>query len=885
MDTKLVVNKINAKWDHDTPHNTLRDISVSLKSGDLLAVIGPVGSGKSSFLMALLNELPVLSGDMLISGTVAYAAQEPWNFNDSVRNNILFGREYDEDRYKQVVEVCALERDLQIMPYGDKTLVGEKGLSLSGGQKARINLARALYRNTDIVLMDDPLSAVDASVAEHIFDRCIVDYLSAKIRILVTHQIQFVRKASHILVLDEGRCAGYGTFEQLQAQGLDVMALLSEQERQAAEEQRQQLQRTVSMTSSHSGGKGDHSLRSRNSSRTASMALSERFDDINPETIDADENSDGDPHIQEEQREVGAIGGSVYWEYVKAGAGPVLFILMVISALLSQAIFHGSDIFLTQWTLNNVYLTTHRTDKQKSATDLSDDEQHRDVYIYAGLIGALFVTTLIRTTTWFAMCMRASINLHNKIFVRLLRAPIAVFDANPVGRILNRFTKDMGIVDEQLPATGFDLNMNFLQLLGVMVVVAMVNPYLTIPAIGLIIFTFIVRNIYIKTARDIKRYEGLTRSPVYSHVSTTLNGLASVRAYGAQEVFERQFYVYQDDHSATWFLFVCSSRALGLITDWLCIAYIVSISVVIMAFPNAITGGQVGLAFSSVITTKNIICTNKPIFTIVLMLVNTTQWGVRQSTEFESQMTSVERIVEYSKLPQEAVETAPMASPIGTGGCWPPSEWPQAGQIVMQNMSLYYEGSDKPVLRNLCCAIGAGEKVGIVGRTGAGKSSIIAALFRLAEPQGQVLVDGVDTKSVGLRELRRRISIIPQEPVVFTGTVRHNLDPFGEFADPDIWAALNEVQLGHTVRELPGQLDGALSEGGGNLSVGQRQLVCLARAILRDNRVLVLDEATANVDIQTDALIQTTIRRRFADCTVLTIAHRLNTIIDCDRVL
>ncbi|CAG2179609.1 unnamed protein product, partial [Oppiella nova] len=331
----------------------------------------------------------------------------------------------------------------------------------------------------------------------------------------------------------------------------------------------------------------------------------------------------------------------------------------------------------------------------------------------------------MRSTTWFMMCMRASVNLHNSIFARLLRAPIAVFDNNPVGQMLNRFSKDMGVVDEMLPFTGFDLNFLLFEGIGIIITVAIINIYLIIPGIFLIIFTVIVRGVYMKSARDIKRFEGITRSPVFTHVSTTINGLVSVRAYGAQEAFERQYYIYQNDHTATWFLFVCASRTLGLIMDWLCVAYLVVIAVVMMVFPEQIgNGGSAGLALAS-----------------ALMMTGMTQLGVKQWTEFESQMTSVERIIEYQRLRQEA----PLDS---DDRHRPPPDWPSKGEIELRNMSLVYEGSTKPVLKSLCCRVKSGEKIGIVGRTGAGKSSIISALFRMVEPRGEVVVDGVDTKSI-----------------------------------------------------------------------------------------------------------------------------------------
>ncbi|CAG2102854.1 unnamed protein product, partial [Medioppia subpectinata] len=490
----------------------------------------------------------------------------------------------------------------------------------------------------------------------------------------------------------------------------------------------------------------------------------------------------------------------------------------------------------------------------------TDTDTTFNVIIYSALILGLLVSALIRTTSFFVMCMRASINLHNRIFYSLLRAPIHVFDSSPIGRILNRFTKDTGIVDELLPSTAFDLQMTLSLVIGTLIVNAIVSWFLIFPAIFLCIVVFMCRYFYIRSARDIKRLEGLSRSPVYSHLNTTLSGLSTVRAFGVQKMFEEQFVRHQNDNTATFFLFICTSRAFGILMDWICVFYISAVTAFIMFFDN-LPGGDAGLALSSALT-----------------LTGMTQYGVKCSADLESYMTAVERMLEYSHIKPEAeLESRPDRKP--------DSEWPETGEIEFKNISLQYNESPNKVLKGLNVLLKGGEKVGVVGRTGAGKSSVISAIFRMTEPEGQILIDGVDIQSIGLHDLRRQISIIPQEPVLFTGSVRKNLDPFGEHPDDELWASLEEVQLKESVVQLPGQLDGMVTEGGSNFSVGQRQLVCLARAILRDNRILVLDEATANVDHRTDALIQRTIREKFRYCTVITIAHRLNTIIDSDKVM
>ncbi|CAG2110822.1 unnamed protein product, partial [Medioppia subpectinata] len=442
--------------------------------------------------------------------------------------------------------------------------------------------------------------------------------------------------------------------------------------------------------------------------------------------------------------------------------------------------------------------------------------------VYSILIATIFVTLLVRSGTWFVMCIQASVNLHNSIFFRLMRTPIAFFDNNPVGRILNRFTKDIGVVDEQLPAVSYDLNLIFTQIIGSVVVVALVNPYLIIPAIFLLALIWIIRWVYLKTGRDFKRYEGMARSPLYNHMTTTLSGLSTIRAFKAQEVFRQQYYVYQNDHTSAYFMCVTM--------DWICVSYVFFVALFLMVFHKGIAyleSGSAGLAL-----------------TMALGLTGMTQWGVRQSAELENQMTSVERIVEYSGLESE---------PELESGVRPAPEWPQTGRIQLVDGERKWESLAARVpARAQYWPHGCRQELN-TGRTGAGKRSILAALFRMHDIDGQILVDGVDYKSVGLHDLRRRMSIIPQDPIAFIGSLRKNLDPFDEHREDRLWAALEEVQLRQAVLDMPAQLDYQLTEGGGNLSAGQRQLICLARAILRGNRILVLDEATANVDHKTDA--------------------------------
>ncbi|XP_015788861.1 multidrug resistance-associated protein 4-like [Tetranychus urticae] len=844
----LKLSNLVATWDSSDEEPTLDGISMNVQSGELALVVGSVGTGKSSLLLAIMKEIIIKSGSIDVNGTLSYASQESWTWNASIRDNITFGQEFDEKRYKKVLEVTALQRDVDILPYGDKTLVGERGVGLSGGQRARVNLARSIYRDADIYLFDDPLSAVDASVAATIFQKCFKEFLKEKVVILVTHQIQFLRNADKVLFISEDKSIFYDNISDLDQGPMDLGLALSQNlpgKGASAKpvQERKKLERSDSSVS------------------TVSVAseIADSFDD----QVILDE-----PRIAEETKKSGGVDSWVYWAYIKAGANSILIITCVILNFLSQILFNGTDLWLSKWT-NEVQFQTIITDgtineySNNTNQTTTDSNQNIDIsfnsIIYSAFIVSLLITTLARSLIFFYMCNRSSINLHNSIFFRVLRSPMALFESQPIGRILNRFSRDLGIIDELLPLNAYTLLMTSFQVAGILITVGYVSWYLIFPAIILLILACTWRTIYIPTGQAIKRLEGVTRSPVYSHISTTIDGLPTIRAFGTEGMFTDQFRVILNNHSATWFLFLCASRTLGMLIDWTCVFYTTITTFALIASANLIPAGDAGMALSN-----------------AFGLMGLMQYFIRQSTEFESQMTSVERIVEYTTLPLEAeLETEKR----------PPPEWPTKGLIKFDHLTLQYPTAPKPTLENITITIHSGEKIGVVGRTGAGKSSLLSCLFRIVEFDGSLEIDGINIQEIGLHDLRRKVSIIPQEPILFAGTVRTNLDPFTEHKDAELWEALDDVQLKETVLELHDHLDHEILEGGSNFSVGQRQLICLARALLRNNKVLVIDEATANVDHKTDSLIQNTIRTKFSHCTVLTIAHRLNTIIDSSRVL
>jgi ATP-binding cassette subfamily C (CFTR/MRP) protein 4 len=838
------LKNLTVKWSQKQEEPSLSNVDLFIKPQETVMVIGSVGSGKTCLLWSLLNEVDIVSGSVSINGVTSYSPQESWSFGSSIKDNIVMSDTFDAEKYKQVIFSCGLEKDMQSFPKGDETFVGEKGYSLSGGQKARVTLARCAYHESDVYLLDDPLSAVDPQVANHIFDNLIKGYLKNKTVILVTHQLQFVDRVDRIVVMKDGTVESVGTYDELINNGKSSLSALMKNMRQE-EEKCHDLQRQKSLSV--------HSF--------SQDSVVESMED----TPSQSQQTSGESNIQSEDRteqsSTGSLSFQVYWKYFSSGGSVSLVVITLIISLASQSLSHFSDLFLSAWTQRRDFkLTNSSLDESILSEDFIFDEQYKNVIVYSILSLLLFVSTLARAILSFILCLRCSIKIHNNVFKSVLRSPMFFFETNPLGRILNRLTRDIGVIDQGIPAVIAELNMSVFSILGILGTSIAVNYWLAIPTFVLTAVSIPIRRYYIRTAREIQRLDSITKSPVFSHIDTMFDGLVTIRAFKLEDKFLKQFVGKVHDSVSCRFLVIIASRIMGLLVDSMTTVYIFALVVLLMSLPKGfISGGDAGVMLSS-----------------SLLLIGMFQNCVRTTVDFETQMISVERLFEYQRLDAEDQLEKP------TDKFEELKNWPSEGRVVFKDVSMRYFPEGPLVLKNISFSINAAEKIGVVGRTGAGKSSLLTVLFRLIEvSDGTIFIDDQDVSKLGLHLLRGSMSIIPQDPSLFSGTIRRNLDPFSEYQDDQMWTVMKEANL--TDNQLT--LDSVVTEGGSNLSVGQRQLLCLARALLNNNRILLMDEATANVDQQTDNIIQRTIKATFKESTVITVAHRLNTVIDMDRVL
>ncbi|XP_010186516.1 PREDICTED: canalicular multispecific organic anion transporter 2 [Mesitornis unicolor] len=850
---------------------SLKDINLLVPSGALVAVVGHVGCGKSSLVSALLGEMEKLEGEVAVKGSVAYVPQQAWIQNATLKDNILFGQAPNEQKYQNALEACALKTDLEVLPGGDQTEIGEKGINLSGGQRQRVSLARAVYSNSDIYLLDDPLSAVDSHVAKHIFDKVIGPdgVLKGKTRILVTHGIGFLPQVDHIVVLVDGRISEMGSYQDLLKQNKafaeflrnyaldedieeDGPTMLEEEEVLLAEdtlsihtdladnepvtnEVRKQFLRQLSVISSE-GGECPNK-----------MSTKRRVCEKKPAEPPLPRKNPNEKLIQAETTETGTVKLTVFWQYVKA-VGPAISLVICLLYCCQNAAAIGANVWLSDWTNEPVINGTQHNTSLRIG-----------VYAALGLLQGLLV--LICSFTLAMGGINAARTLHAALLENKFHTPQSFYDTTPTGRIINRFSKDIYVIDEVIPPTIFMFIGTFFTSLSTMIVIIASTPLFAVVIVPLAILYFFVQRFYVATSRQLKRLESVSRSPIYSHFSETVSGASVIRAYRRVKSFIDISDLKMDENQRSYYPGIVSNRWLGVRVEFVgnCVVLFAALFAVIGK--NSLNAGLVGLSVS-----------------YALQVTMSLNWMVRMTSELETNIVAVERIKEYSETETEA--------PWTIEGKSPPEDWPSKGELEFVNYSVRYRKGLDLVLKGLNLQVHGGEKVGIVGRTGAGKSSMTLCLFRILEAaKGEIKIDGVKISEIGLHDLRSRLTIIPQDPVLFSGTLRMNLDPFNKYSDEEIWKALELSHLKRFVSSQPSMLDYECSEGGENLSVGQRQLVCLARALLRKTRILILDEATAAIDLETDDLIQMTIRTQFEDCTVLTIAHRLNTIMDYTRVL
>ncbi|KAG5895018.1 Multidrug resistance-associated protein 4, partial [Gonioctena quinquepunctata] len=863
----------------DDPQIDLRNVSVTMKDTNILknitgkmetgfnVITGPLGCGKSSLMKVILRDYPIDEGELRTRGRKSYASQDPWLFPSTIKQNILFGEKYDYKRYNKVVEVCALEYDFKILEKGDETIVADRGLNLSKGQQARINFARAVYKDSDIYLIDDALTALDPKVQDHIYNECLRGFLKKKLIVFVTHNAKHIANADYLMILQNGAVKTADKQMNISRDIIEEIELDEKELHQSDIEEKEP--------------EGDDGTNE------------------NSELINRPQKHK--KQIYHEVKKEGKVDLSIYSKYIQLGGG--IFFLLFIALMYFVATFTDSSAqkILTNWaneranilslkekffgneSVPEVDLTeifgnelNHTRDilswsHEANISDFLEKTSHeglnktimtalyvkrlewhasKTLNLYSIMLISSAILEILKHLIFLRFTFKASVNVHKIMIRSVINSTMALYDTHFIGNILNRFSQDLGVFDEHLPHVLSMLISTSFALAGNVGLIASVSVAFIFPSIVLMVSLMMIRFIYIPTARSLKRLEAATRSPLVGHLNSTIEGLTTIRAYKAQEIVQHEYDQHQDVFTSAYYTSLCVGGAFSFYMDLISICFQTFLIGRCLMNGAGSSAGDVGLAIMQ-----------------GGMLAMFVQMGLRQWSEAENSMTSVERALEYTDIESET-----------TAGEEVPN-WPTNGEITYNKVSLTYTNSQERVLKDISFTVKAKQKIGIVGRTGAGKSSIISTLFRLYNFEGDISIDGVDTKSLPLKFLRHHISIIPQDPIMFSGTIRSNVDPLNEFTDEEIWKTLHKVRLDVLVPNLGTHVEDT------NFSTGQRQLICLARAVIRKNKIVVLDEATANMDPETEQIIQKTVKENFSSCTVFVIAHRLESILECDKVI
>lgn len=830
-------------WDEEESKSTLQNINLEVRSGSLVAIVGTVGSGKSSLLSSILGEMPKLSGVVKVSGSTGYVAQTSWIQNGTIEENILFGLPMENGKYQNAIRVCALQKDLEMMEFGDQTEIGERGINLSGGQKQRIQLARAVYQDTDIYLLDDIFSAVDAHTGSEIYKECIRGALSEKTILLVTHQVDFLHGVDLILVMRDGMIVQKGKYDELLELGTDFEVLV------AAHEDAMGLVETGNVSTTHSAEKELETVPEGqiNEHRSKSRDLVVQTVPNQSHTPVSNIKKGTAKLVEEEQRETGHVSWKVYWLYTTKAYGWYIILALFTAHIVWQTFQVASDYWLA-------YETSDANSKYYHPKLL--------IEIYALLSAGIWFCILLRTILVTRFGLKTTQIFYKQMLSSIFHAPMSFFDTTPSGRILSRSSTDQTSLDLFLPfffGTCFSAYFTAITIIGVTCQVAWPTIFAILP-LGWINVWY--QRFYIASSRELTRLDQITKAPVIHHFSESIAGVVTIRCFKKQEIFSQVNIDRVNANLRMDFHNNASNEWLGYRLEMIGTTVLCASALLLVSLPsNIIKPELVGLSLSYGLSLNSVL------FFVVWL-----------SCLVENKMVSVERIRQFTTIPSEAAWTIP--------DCLPSPNWPHNGNIELRELQVRYRSNTPLVLKGISLNIKGGEKIGVVGRTGSGKSTLIQALFRLLEPAGgKIIIDEVDITNLGLHDLRSRFGIIPQEPVLFEGTVRSNIDPLGHYTDDEIWKSLERCQLANVVASKTEKLNSLVVDNGDNWSVGQRQLLCLGRIMLKRSRILFLDEATASVDAQTDGVIQKIIREDFTACTIISIAHRIPTVMDCDKVL